>query len=94
MSPKDIPEAAVILGYERTGWRNESGNTTWEPDSEITDNIMIREVWALVKPIVQVSADKEKGCPSSINGIKIIRLWMVRQEELLQSLRREPIRWR
>ena len=65
VSPKDIPEAAVILGYERTGWRNESGNTTWDPDSEITDNIIIREVWALVKPIVQVSADKEKGCPSS-----------------------------
>lgn len=65
VSPKDIPEAAVILGYERTGWRNESGNTTWNPDSEITDNIIIREVWALVKPIVQVSADKEKGCPSS-----------------------------
>ena len=49
MSPKDIPEAAVILGYERTGWRNESGNTTWDPDSEITDNMIIREVWALVK---------------------------------------------
>ena len=65
VSPKDIPEAAVILGYERTGWRNESGNTTWNPDSEITDNMIIREVWALVKPIVQVSADKEKGCPSS-----------------------------
>ena len=65
VSPEDIPEAAVILGYERTGWRNESGNTTWDPDSEITDNIIIREVWALVKPIVQVSADKEKGCPSS-----------------------------
>lgn len=65
MSPEDIPEAAVIPGYERTGWRNESGNTTWDPDSEITDNIIIREVWALVKPIVQVSADKEKGCPSS-----------------------------
>ena len=65
VSPKDIPEAAVILGYERTGWRNESGNTTWDPDSEITDNMIIREVWALVKPIVQVSADKEKGCPSS-----------------------------
>ena len=65
VSPKDIPEAAVILGYERTGWRNESGNTIWDPDSEITDNIIIREVWALVKPIVQVSADKEKGCPSS-----------------------------
>lgn len=65
VSPNDVPEAAVILGYERTGWRNESGNTTWDPDSEITDNIIIREVWALVKPIVQVSADKEKGCPSS-----------------------------
>ena len=65
VSPKDIPEAAVIPGYVRTGWRNESGNTTWDPDSEITDNIIIREVWALVKPIVQVSADKEKGCPSS-----------------------------
>ena len=65
VSPKDIPKAAVILGYERTGWRNESGNTTWDPDSEITDNMIIREVWALVKPIVQVSADKEKGCPSS-----------------------------
>ena len=65
VSPKDIPEAAVIPGYVRTGWRNESGNTTWDPDSEITDNMIIREVWALVKPIVQVSADKEKGCPSS-----------------------------
>lgn len=65
VSPEDIPEAAVIPGYVRTGWRNESGNTTWDPDSEITDNIIIREVWALVKPIVQVSADKEKGCPSS-----------------------------
>ena len=65
VSPNDVPEAAVIRGYVRTGWFNESGNTTWDPDSEITDNIIIREVWALVKPIVQVSADKEKGCPSS-----------------------------
>ena len=65
VSPEDIPKAAVIRGYVRTGWFNESGNTTWDPDSEITDNIIIREVWALVKPIVQVSADKEKGCPSS-----------------------------
>ena len=65
VSPNDVPKAAVILGYERTGWRNESGNTTWDPDSEITDNMIIREVWALVKPVVQVTADKEKGCPSS-----------------------------
>ena len=65
VSPEDIPKAAVIRGYVRTGWFNESGNTTWDPDSEITDNMIIREVWALVKPIVQVSADKEKGCPSS-----------------------------
>ena len=65
VSPEDISKAAVIRGYVRTGWFNESGNTTWDPDSEITDNIIIREVWALVKPIVQVSADKEKGCPSS-----------------------------
>ena len=65
VSPNDVPEAAVIRGYVRTGWFNESGNTTWDPDSEITDNMIIREVWALVKPIVQVSADKEKGCPSS-----------------------------
>lgn len=65
VSPNDVPEAAVIRGYVRTGWFNESGNTTWDSDSEITDNMIIREVWALVKPIVQVSADKEKGCPSS-----------------------------
>ena len=65
VSPNDVPEAAVIRGYVRTGWFNESGNTTWDPDSEITDNMIIRAVWALVKPIVQVSADKEKGCPSS-----------------------------
>ena len=65
VSPNDVSEAAVIRGYVRTGWFNESGNTTWDPDSEITDNMIIREVWALVKPIVQVSADKEKGCPSS-----------------------------
>ncbi|WP_368226029.1 Ig-like domain-containing protein [Blautia wexlerae] len=65
VSPNDVPEAAVIRGYVRTGWFNESGNTTWDPASEITDNMIIREVWALVKPIVQVSADKEKGCPSS-----------------------------
>ena len=65
VSPNDVPKAAVIRGYVRTGWFNESGNTTWDPDSEITDNMIIREVWALVKPIVQVSADKEKGCPSS-----------------------------
>ena len=65
VSPNDVPEAAVIRGYVRTGWFNESGNTTWDLDSEITDNMIIREVWALVKPIVQVSADKEKGCPSS-----------------------------
>lgn len=64
VSPNDVSEAAVIRGYVRTGWFNESGNTTWDPDSEITDNMIIREVWALVKPIVQVSADKEKGCPS------------------------------
>ena len=65
MSPKDIPEAAVILGYERTGWRNESGNTTWDPDSEITDNMIIREVWALVKPnSPSFQRNKEKGCPS------------------------------
>lgn len=60
MSPKDIPEAAVILGYERTGWRNESGNTTWDPDFEITDNIIIREVWALVKPIVKFQRIKKR----------------------------------
>ena len=65
VSPNDVPEAAVIRGYVRTGWFNESGNTTWDPDSEITDNMIVREVWALVKPDVQVSADKEKGCPSS-----------------------------
>ena len=65
VSPNDVPEAAVIRGYVRTGWFNESGNTTWDPDSEITDNMIIREVWALVKPTVQVSADKEKGCPFS-----------------------------
>ena len=65
VSPNDVPKAAVIPGYVRTGWLNVSDNTTWDPDSEITDNIIIREVWALVKPIVQVSADKEKGCPSS-----------------------------
>ena len=65
VSPKDIPEAAVIPGYVRTGWHNESNNTTWDPDSEITADMIVREVWALVKPIVQVSADKEKGCPSS-----------------------------
>ena len=65
VSPNDVPKAAVIPGYVRTGWLNVSGNTTWDPDSEITDNMIIREVWALVKPIVQVSADKEKGCPSS-----------------------------
>ena len=65
VSPNDVPKAAVILGYERTGWRNESSNTTWDPDSEITDNMIIREVWALVKPVVQVTANKEKGCPSS-----------------------------
>ena len=65
VSPNDVPKAAVIPGYVRTGWLNVSDNTTWDPDSEITDNMIIREVWALVKPIVQVSADKEKGCPSS-----------------------------
>ena len=65
VSPEDIPKAAVIPGYVRTGWLNVSDNTTWDPDSEITDNMIIREVWALVKPKVQVSADKEKGCPSS-----------------------------
>lgn len=65
VSPNDVPKAAVIPGYVRTGWLNVSDNTTWDPDSEITDNIIIREVWALVKPDVQVSADKEKGCPSS-----------------------------
>lgn len=65
VSPNDVPEAAVILGYERTGWRNVSDNTTWDPASEITADIKVREVWALVKPDVQVSADKEKGCPSS-----------------------------
>ena len=65
VSPNDVPEAAVIRGYVRTGWFNESGNTTWDPASEITDNMIVREVWALVKPTVQVSADKEKGCPFS-----------------------------
>ena len=65
VSPNDVPKAAVIPGYVRTGWLNVSDNTTWDPASEITDNMIIREVWALVKPIVQVSADKEKGCPSS-----------------------------
>ena len=65
VSPKDIPEAAVIPGYVRTGWLNDSDNTTWDPDSEITADMKVREVWALVKPNVQVSADKEKGCPSS-----------------------------
>lgn len=65
MSPNDVPEAAVIPGYERTGWLNESNNTTWDPASEITSDMEVREVWALVKPTVQVSADKENGCPSS-----------------------------
>ena len=65
VSPEDIPVAAVIPGYVRTGWLNVSDNTTWDPASEITDNMIVREVWALVKPDVQVSADKEKGCPSS-----------------------------
>ncbi len=65
VSPNDVPKAAVIPGYVRTGWLNVSDNTTWDPTSEITDNMIVREVWALVKPIVQVSADKEKGCPSS-----------------------------
>ena len=65
VSPEDIPKAAVIPGYVRTGWLNVSDNTTWDPASEITDNMIVREVWALVKPTVQVSADKEKGCPFS-----------------------------
>ena len=65
VSPNDVPEAAEIPGYERTGWLNVSDNTTWDPASEITADIKVREVWALVKPDVQVSADKEKGCPSS-----------------------------
>lgn len=65
VSPNDVPVAAVIPGYVRTGWLNVSDNTTWDPDSEIKDNMIIREVWALVKPDVQVSADKEKGCPFS-----------------------------
>ena len=65
VSPNDVPEAAVIPGYERTGWLNESNNTTWDPASEITSDMEVREVWALVKPTVQVSADKEKGCQSS-----------------------------
>ena len=65
VSPNDVPKAAVIPGYVRTGWLNVSDNTTWDPASEITDNMIVREVWALVKPDVQVSADKEKGCPSS-----------------------------
>ena len=65
VSPNDVPVAAVIPGYVRTGWLNVSDNTTWDPASEITDNMIVREVWALVKPDVQVSADKEKGCPSS-----------------------------
>ena len=65
VSPNDVPEAAVIPGYVRTGWLNVSDNTTWDPASEITSDMEVREVWALVKPTVQVSADKEKGCPSS-----------------------------
>lgn len=65
VSPEDIPQEAVIPGYVRTGWLNESDYTTWNPDSEITADMVVREVWALVKPNVQVSADKEKGCPSS-----------------------------
>ena len=64
MSTEDIPEVSVILGYERTGWRNERGNTTGILILR-SQTILIREVWALVKPKVQVSADKEKGCPSS-----------------------------
>ena len=65
VSPNDVPKAAVIPGYVRTGWLNVSDNTTWDPASEITADMIVREVWALVKPDVQVSADKEKGCPSS-----------------------------
>ena len=65
VSPNDVPKAAVIPGYVRTGWLNVSDNTTWDPASEITADMKVREVWALVKPDVQVSADKEKGCPSS-----------------------------
>ena len=65
VSPNDVPKAAVIPGYVRTGWLNVSDNTTWDPASEITADMIVREVWALVNPNVQVSADKEKGCPSS-----------------------------
>lgn len=66
---KDIPTAANIPGYERTGWQCISGESsnTWDPESQITEDMQVQEIWALKVPTVTIA--KENGCPSS--GIKL-----------------------
>lgn len=66
VDPADLPETALIPGYVKTGWRNQGADRTpWDPASEITTDMRVQEVWALVKPEVTVTADKERGCPST-----------------------------
>lgn len=66
---KDIPAAVNIPGYERTGWQCISGESsnTWDPESQITEDMQVQEIWALKVPTVTIA--KENGCPSS--GIKL-----------------------
>lgn len=66
---KDIPTVANIPGYERTGWQCISGESsnTWDPESQITEDMQVQEIWALKVPTVTIA--KENGCPSS--GIKL-----------------------
>lgn len=58
---KDIPAAVNIPGYERTGWQCISGESsnTWDPESQITEDMQVQEIWALKVPTVTIA--KENG---------------------------------
>lgn len=69
INSNDIPAAANISGYKRTGWQHISGESSgiWDPTSPITADMQVQEIWALEAPTVTIA--KEKGCPSS--GIQL-----------------------
>ena len=62
INSNDIPAATNISGYERTGWQRISGESSdiWNPESPITADIRVQEVWALKEPTVTIA--KENGC--------------------------------
>ena len=69
INSNDIPAAANISGYKRTGWQHISGESSgiWDPTSPITADMQVQEIWALEAPTVTIA--KEKGCPFS--GIQL-----------------------